>query len=84
MLLFGGVWIWGLWVRKVGCFKLCLLVHTDRSIEDRGAEDALSCGGLAPEVSEDKNFSVLPGDHSCDILVKNVAAFALVQRVCLR
>jgi hypothetical protein len=24
---------------------------------------------------------MLPTDHSCDILVKNVAAFALVQKV---
>ena len=31
-------------------------------------------GGLIQEVSEE-NFSVLPRNHSCDILVKKVAIF---------
>ena len=30
---------------------------------------------LAQEVSEEKNFSMLPRDLSCDILVKKVATF---------
>ena len=33
----------------------------------------MNCGGLAQEVSEE-NFNMLPRDHSCEILVKNVAA----------
>ena len=32
--------------------------------------------GLGQELSEEKNFSMLPRDCSCDILVKNVAAFS--------
>jgi hypothetical protein len=40
-------------------------------MEDSGAEGDLNHGVLAQEVSEEKNFR----DHSCDILVKNVAAF---------
>jgi hypothetical protein len=41
-------------------------------MEDRGAEGDLNCRGLAQEVS-DRNFSMLPREHSCDILVRNVA-----------
>jgi hypothetical protein len=44
-------------------------------MEDSGAGVDLNCGSLAEEVSEEKSFNLLPGDHSCDILVKNVAAF---------
>ena len=40
-------------------------------MEDSGAEHDLKCGGLAQEVSEEKNFSML----SRDILVKNVGTF---------
>ena len=36
--------------------------------------------GLVQEVSEEKNFSMLPKDYSCNILVKNVAVF----RPCLK
>ena len=38
-------------------------------MEDSGAKSYLNCEGLAQEVSEEKNFSMLPRDHSCDILV---------------
>ena len=51
------------------------MYHTSRSTEDSGAEGKLNCGYLAQEVSEEINFRILPRDHSCDILVKNVAAF---------
>jgi hypothetical protein len=44
-------------------------------MEDIGAEGGLNCHSLAQVVSEKKNFSMLPRDHSCVILVKNVAAF---------
>ena len=41
-------------------------------MEDSGAEgDLMNCGGLIQEVSEKKNFSMLPRDNSCDILVNN-------------
>ena len=33
-----------------------------------GAEGDLNCGGLAQEVSEEKNVSMWPRDYSCDIL----------------
>ena len=45
-------------------------------MEDSGAEGNLNCGGLAQEVSDEKNISMWP--RSYDILMKNVAAFALV------
>ena len=44
--------------------------HTSRSMEDSSA-----MWGLAQELSEEKNFSVLPREHSGDILVKNMAAY---------
>ena len=70
MFLFGGIWTLVFWVRKaVGCFKHCLMGHTSRIIED------VNCGGLTQEVSEKKNFSMLPRNHSCDILAKNIAYF---------
>ena len=38
-------------------------------MEDSGVEcELINCGGLPPEVSEETNLSVLPKDHSCDIL----------------
>ena len=50
--------------------------HTSRNIEDSSSKcELMNCGGLPQEVSEEKNFSVLPRDHSCDILIKNVAVF---------
>jgi hypothetical protein len=33
------------------------------------------CGGLAQEVSEEKNSSKRTKEHSCNILAKNMAAF---------
>ena len=56
------------------CFKWCLMDQPSRNIEDIDAEDGSNSGGLAQEVSE-KNFSMLPGDRSCDILVKNMVTF---------
>lgn len=47
--------------------------HTGRSMEDRGAEGDLKCGSLAQEVSEERNVSMLPRNHSCDVLAKTVA-----------
>ena len=60
-VLFGVIWIWGVWVRKaVECFKHCLMGHASRSMEDSGAEcDLINCGGQ--EVLE-KNVSMLPRD----------------------
>ena len=77
MLLLRGIWTLRVWVRRVECFKCFIMNHTSRSIEDRGAEGYLNCGGLAQEISEDKNFYKLPKDHSCYSSVKNVAAFCL-------
>lgn len=75
MFLFGGIWTLVLWVRKaVECCKHGLMGHVGRSMDDRGAEGDLHCPGLGQEVSG-KNFSVLSRNCSCDILVKNVAAF---------
>jgi hypothetical protein len=43
-------------------------------MEDVDAEDHLNSGCLAQKVSEE-NFSMLPVELSCDILIKNVAVF---------
>ena len=49
-------------------FNYCLMDHINRNMEGSGAEcDLMNCGGLDQNVSEDKNFSMLPRDHSCDI-----------------
>ena len=49
---------------------------TSRNMEDSGTKcDLMNCGGLAQEVSEEKNIIMLPRDCSYDILVKNVSAF---------
>ena len=42
-------------------------------MEDSGVECDLN--GQIKGVSDGKNFSMLPTDHPCDILVKNVSAF---------
>ena len=77
MCLFGGIWTYVLWVmRAVECFKHCLMGHISRSMEYRGAKSYLNCWELTQEVQR-----ILV---SSDILVKKVATFALVQRVCLR
>jgi hypothetical protein len=68
MLLFGGTLPLGLWIRKsVELFKWSLIGHPGMNIEDSAAEGDLNCGGLPQEVSEEKRFSMLSRDHSCDI-----------------
>ena len=50
-------------------------------MEDSGAEGDLNCIGLlAQGVSEEKSFSMWPTDCSCNILIKNVAAFWLCSK----
>jgi hypothetical protein len=44
-------------------------------MEDSGAVGDLKCAALALEILEERNFIMLPGDHSCNVLTKNVAAF---------
>jgi hypothetical protein len=57
--------------------------HPSGSIED-GIPECFQLWGRAQAVSEEKTFSMWPRDCFCDILVKNVVLFAIVQRVCLR
>ena len=74
MLLFEGIWILGLWVRKaVEKFKCCLMGQTSRNMENSGAECDLNCGCLDAEILEEDNVSMWPGVQSY-ILVKNVVA----------
>jgi hypothetical protein len=42
----------------------------------------LNCWGTPQEVSEGKNLSKWPRDHSCDILAKKMASFALALKIC--
>jgi hypothetical protein len=74
MLLFGGMWILGLW-KAVKYFKWGIMGHPTRNIEDIGAKGVFNCVDLAQELSVEKNFSMWPRDCSCDIFGKNVAAF---------
>ena len=47
-------------------------------MDDNGAAcDLINCGCLTQEISN-KNINMWPRERSRDILVKNVAAFALV------
>ena len=68
VLLFGRMQIWGFWIWKavMGC--------PTKNMEEIGVEDNFNCRSLVLEVSEE-NFNMWPRDYSCDILVKNVAAF---------
>jgi hypothetical protein len=55
------------------------LGHLSGNMEGSDVEGNMNCAGLlALKVSEDKNFSMLPKDHTCDILVRIVLPFALV------
>ena len=74
MLLFEGMWIWGLW-KAEDCFKWALMGHTIRSTEDSVPECVSSCRDLVQEVSEKMTFSMWPREFFNEILVKNVAAF---------
>ena len=54
--------------------------HTSKNIEANDSEcDLMNCEALDQEVTE-KSFSRFPRNHSCDILVKIVAAFWLCQK----
>ena len=59
-----------------GPFYAFNLMH--RRIEDSSTQGDLNFENLAQEVSEKKNFSMLDREHSCNILLKNGDAFALV------
>jgi hypothetical protein len=74
MLLFGEMWIWGLW-KAVEFFKWALMSYSSRNMEDSAAQGDLNCADLAQVVSVEKNLRMWPRDHFCGILVKNVAAF---------
>jgi hypothetical protein len=60
MLLFGGMWLLGLW-EAVECFKLGLMSYPSRNMQDFVAEYDLNCADLAQEVSR-KNFRMWPRD----------------------
>ena len=63
------------------CFKWSLMSQPSRNMEDSSAdgEGHLNCVGvLAQEVSLEKNFYMWPRDCLCDVLVKNMAVFAIV------
>ena len=47
-------------------------------MEDSGTEGYLKFGGLAQEISEEKIFSVLPRDYSCDIWREEISCFLLL------
>ena len=57
------------------CYKCGLVGPLSRNMEDNSTEGYLNCSSLALEVSMEKNFTMLCRDHSCDIFMKNMAAF---------
>ena len=79
ILLFGGVWTLGVWVSKAMQWFKHYMGHSIKNIKDSGAKSDLNCVGLGQEVSE--NFSTLPRNCYCDILVKNMAAFCPYLRI---
>jgi hypothetical protein len=64
-------------MKAVECFKYRLMGHRNRSMEDSIPEGDLNWGGgaLVKEFLEGKYFNLFPSDQSCNILVKNMAAF---------
>lgn len=62
------------------CFMWGLMGHPRRNVKDTAAKGGLNSGDLAQEVSEERNFSLLYGDHSYDILVRNMAGFCPFMR----
>ena len=47
------------------CFKWVFMGDPSRNLEDIGAEGDLNCcGGLAQEISEERDLGLLPVDHS--------------------
>ena len=69
-----GHWYFGLRQKWNALIKHYLMIHTSRSMEDSGVKSDLNCRNLTQVVSEE-NSSMLPRNYSCDILVKNMAAF---------
>lgn len=65
-------------------FKWGLMGHPNKNMEDSGPEGDLNSGCLTQEVSERKNFSMMLRHCSCDILLKNLAAFCLCLKRLLR
>lgn len=61
----------------MGCVKGGSMGHPSRNREESGAKDDLKCvwGGEAGSRGSRGEFSILSKDHSCDILVRNMAAF---------
>ena len=56
MLLFGRMWIWGLWIwDAVKGFKWDLMAYPSRTMEDFVTECDLNCADLAQEDSVQKN-----------------------------
>ena len=52
------LWIW----KAVGCFKWDVIGHPNRNMKDIGAEGDLNCGGLAQEISGEKNVRMCTRD----------------------
>ena len=56
-------------MKAVEYFKNCLMGHNSRSMENRDTKNYLNCQEFSQDVSEEKNFSMLPRDHSCGCLL---------------
>jgi hypothetical protein len=77
MFLFGGMWIWGLWIwRVLKCIKRGLVGNPSRNMKDIGAEGDLNCVDLAQEVSV-KIFGMWPRDCSCESFGEECGCFCL-------
>jgi hypothetical protein len=76
MFLFERTWILGLWIwNAVECFKLGLMGHHSRDMEDFVARSNLNCIDLAQEIAKEKNFRMWHKNCFCGIWGKNVATF---------
>jgi hypothetical protein len=76
MLLFGRMWIWGLWIwNAVECFNWGLMGRPSKNIEDFVVEGSLNCGSLVLEVSEEKKFTVWLRGCSWDYFSEDYGCF---------
>jgi hypothetical protein len=67
MLLFGGMWILGLWIQKaVKCFKWDLMDYPIMNMIDFVSWGDLNCGSLVLKVSHG-NINMWPRDCFCSI-----------------
>jgi hypothetical protein len=78
MLLFGKIWILGIWIWKaMKCLRCGLVYHPSWNMEDFVTKGDLICSDLHHKISIEFNrrISVCGQNMSCGILEKNMTTF---------